>query len=99
MHKQNDFGTGSVKRLILSQALPLTVAQTVQLLYNIVDRIYIGRMPVTGQLALTGLGLTFPVILSISAFSAARFSCRSVIRSPFDCMLAADQGKPLAAVG
>ena len=69
MHKQNDFGTGSVKRLILSQALPLTVAQTVQLLYNIVDRIYIGHLEGVGDLALTGLGITFPVIVLIAAFT------------------------------
>ena len=51
-------------------APPTIVAQLVNLLYNIVDRIYIGHMPENGDLALTGLGLTFPVILSISAFSA-----------------------------
>lgn len=69
MHVQNDFGSGSVKRLILSQALPLTVAQTVQLLYNIVDRIYIGHLEGIGDLALTGLGITFPVIVIIAAFT------------------------------
>ena len=57
MKTQNDFGVGSVKKLILSQALPLTVAQTVQLLYNIVDRIYIGHLEGIGDLALTGLGI------------------------------------------
>ena len=56
--------------LMLRLALPAVVAQLVNLLYNIVDRIYIGHMPENGDLALTGLGLTFPVILSISAFSA-----------------------------
>ncbi len=69
MHVQNDFGSGSVKRLILSQALPLTIAQTVQLLYNIVDRIYIGHLEGVGDLALTGLGITFPVIVIIAAFT------------------------------
>ena len=69
MHVQNDFGTGSVKRLVLSQALPLTIAQTVQLLYNIVDRIYIGHLEGVGDLALTGLGITFPVIVIIAAFT------------------------------
>lgn len=69
MHVQNDFGTGSVKRLVLSQALPLTIAQTVQLLYNIVDRIYIGHLEGVGDLALTGLGITFPVIVLIAAFT------------------------------
>ena len=69
MKTQNDFGVGSVKKLILSQALPLTVAQTVQLLYNIVDRIYIGHLEGIGDLALTGLGITFPVIVIIAAFT------------------------------
>lgn len=64
-----DFSQGSVKRLILSQALPLTLAQAVQLLYNIVDRIYIGHLEGTGDLALTGMGITFPVIVIIAAFT------------------------------
>ena len=67
---QELLATAPLWPLILKLALPAVVAQLVNLLYNIVDRIYIGRMPETGQLALTGLGLTFPVILSISAFSA-----------------------------
>ncbi len=66
---KNDFSKGSVKRLILAQALPLTLAQAVQLLYNIVDRIYIGHMDDIGDLALTGLGITFPVIVIIAAFT------------------------------
>ena len=66
----NDFGTGSVKRRIIAQALPLTLAQAVQILYNVVDRMYIGRMPETGTLALTGLGITFPVIILIAAFTS-----------------------------
>jgi len=66
---KTDFGTGSVKRLIMAQAIPLTLAQTVQLLYNIVDRIYIGHLKDVGDLALTGLGITFPVIVIISAFT------------------------------
>ena len=64
-----DFSKGSVKRLILSQALPLTLAQAVQLLYNVVDRIYIGHLEGTGDLALTGMGITFPVIVIIAAFT------------------------------
>ena len=64
-----DFGTGSVKSHIVAQALPLTLAQAVQLLYNIVDRIYIGHLPGVGQMALTGLGITFPVIVLIAAFT------------------------------
>lgn len=64
-----DFSKGSVKRLILSQAIPLTLAQAVQLLYNVVDRIYIGHLEGTGDLALTGMGITFPVIVIIAAFT------------------------------
>ena len=56
--------------LMLRLALPAVVAQVVNLLYNIVDRMYIGRIPGEGDLALTGLGLTFPVLLCVSAFSA-----------------------------
>ncbi len=64
-----DFSAGSVKGHIIAQAVPLTLAQAVQLLYNIVDRIYIGHLPEVGQLALTGLGVTFPVIVLIAAFT------------------------------
>lgn len=66
---ENDFTKGSIPKNILSMALPMTLAQIINLLYNIVDRIYIGRIPVEGTLALTGLGLTFPVITIISAFA------------------------------
>ena len=57
-------------KCILTQAVPLTVAQLVQLLYNVVDRIYIGHMGDGSSLALTGVGLTFPVITLIMAFTA-----------------------------
>lgn len=66
---KTDFSVGSVKRLIMAQALPLTLAQAVQLLYNIIDRIYIGHLDQVGDLALTGLGITFPVIVLIAAFT------------------------------
>ena len=66
----NDFSTGSVRRQIIAQAAPLTMAQLVQLLYNIVDRIYIGHLPEVGSIALTGLGITFPVIVLIAAFTS-----------------------------
>ncbi len=69
MQNTTDFSSGSVKRHIIAQALPLTLAQAVQLLYNIVDRIYIGHLPEVGQTALTGLGITFPVIVLIAAFT------------------------------
>ena len=58
--KQNDFSAGSVYRHIIALAVPMTVAQLVQMLYNIVDRIYIGHLPGGSAMALTGLGLTFP---------------------------------------
>lgn len=67
---KTDFSKGSVKKLILSQAIPLTLAQAVQLLYNVVDRIYIGHLPQIGDLALTGLGITFPVIVLIAGFTS-----------------------------
>ena len=67
--KQNDFSRGKVWKNILLQAVPLTVAQLVHLLYNIVDRIYIGHLPDIGNLALTGVGLTFPIITIIAAFT------------------------------
>lgn len=66
---KNDFSKGSVRRLIIAQAVPLTTAQAVQLLYNVVDRIYIGHLEHIGDIALTGLGITFPVIVIIAAFT------------------------------
>lgn len=65
----NDFSKGSVKKRIIEQAVPLTVAQIVQLLYNLVDRIYIGHLPDIGEIALTGVGVTFPVTVLIMAFT------------------------------
>ena len=65
-----DLGNDPVGRLLVRLALPTITAQIVNLLYNIVDRIYIGRIPLEGKLALTGMGVTFPVITLISAFSA-----------------------------
>jgi putative MATE family efflux protein len=70
MNTEKDFSVGSVKRQIIAQAAPLTVAQVVQLLYNVVDRIYIGHMKGIGDVALTGLGITFPVIVLIAAFTS-----------------------------
>ena len=65
-----DFSQGRVWRRIVAQAVPLTLAQLVQLLYSIVDRIYIGHLPGLGSAALTGVGLTFPVVTLIAAFTA-----------------------------
>lgn len=66
---KNDFSKGSVCKHILLQAVPLTVAQLIQLLYNVVDRIYIGHLPGTNGAALTGIGLVFPIISIICAFT------------------------------
>ena len=67
--RQVDFSKGSVKRNILSVAIPMMVAQLLNLLYNIVDRVYIGMIPDAGQVALGGLGLCFPIIALVSAFT------------------------------
>ena len=65
-----DFSKGPVWKCIIAQAIPLTIAQLVQLLYNVVDRIYIGHMEDGSSLALTGVGLTFPIVTLIMAFTA-----------------------------
>ncbi|MFI3244186.1 MAG: MATE family efflux transporter [Akkermansia sp.] len=70
MNKGQDLGKGSVPRLMLSLAVPAIISQLVNMLYNIVDRMYIGHMPDVGVLALTGLGLCFPVMMLVSSFSA-----------------------------
>lgn len=63
-------GTEPIGRLLLKLAVPTVVAQLVNMLYNIVDRIYIGHMPGDGSLALTGVGVCLPLIMIISAFAA-----------------------------
>lgn len=65
----NDFSSGEVYKHIVRMAIPMTIAQLVQVIYNIVDRIYIGHLPDASSLALTGLGITFPVITLIAAFT------------------------------
>lgn len=68
--KQNkDFGQGSVSGNILRLAIPMTLAQLINVLYNVVDRIYIGHIPGASTQALTGIGLTLPVITIITAFA------------------------------
>lgn len=67
--KQN-LGEDPVGPLLLKLAIPTIIAQIVNLLYNLVDRIYIGHIPEVGDMALTGLGLCFPVIMMITAFSS-----------------------------
>ena len=70
LHMQtNDFSKGKVWRRIVAQAIPLTLAQLVQLLYNVVDRIYLGHLPSADGLALTGIGLAFPIIILTNAFT------------------------------
>ncbi len=70
MAARKDMGTGSVKALMIQMALPAVVAQVVNLLYNIVDRIYIGHIPEIGGTALTGVGLFTPLLMLITAFAA-----------------------------
>ena len=67
---QHDFSEGKVSRQILAQALPLTLAQLVHLMYNIVDRIYLGHLSSTDSMALTGVGLIFPIVSLIGAFTS-----------------------------
>ena len=79
---KQDMGTGSVKKLMVKMAVPALVAQLVNLLYNIVDRIYIGHLPEIGALALTGVGLFTPILMLLTAFA----------------MLAGAGGAPRAAI-
>lgn len=69
-NSQNDFSKGPVWKCIVAQAVPLTIAQLVQLLYNVVDRIYLGHMGDGSSIALTGVGLVFPIVSLIMAFTA-----------------------------
>ena len=68
--RKTDFSKGPMWKCILAQAVPLTVAQLVQLLYNVVDRVYLGHMGEGNSMALTGVGLVFPVVTLIMAFTA-----------------------------
>ena len=79
---KQDMGTGSVKKLMVQMAVPALVGQVVNLLYNIVDRIYIGHLPEIGGTALTGVGLFTPILMLITAFA----------------MLAGAGGAPRAAI-
>ncbi len=65
-----ELGTESTGKLLFKMSLPAIIAQLINVLYNMVDRIYIGRMPECGHLALTGVGVTMPIILLVSAFAA-----------------------------
>ncbi len=68
MHS-TDFSEGKVWQNIVAQSIPLILAQFIQLLYNVVDRIYIGHLPGTDSMALTGVGLSFPLTILIAAFT------------------------------
>ncbi|MFT4004563.1 MAG: MATE family efflux transporter [Lacrimispora sp.] len=66
---RNDFSKGNVVENILKLAVPMTMAQLINVLYNIIDRIYIGRIPENATLALTGLGLCLPIVSMVIAFA------------------------------
>ena len=67
--KRVDFGNGKTLTNILATALPMFVAQTLNLLYNIVDRIFIARIPGIGTAALGAVGMCFPIVILITAFT------------------------------
>lgn len=67
---ENKLGTAPIKKLLFELALPAIVAQVVNVLYNVVDRMYIGHIPDVGALSLTGVGVCMPLIMAISAFAA-----------------------------
>ena len=66
---KTDLGSGNVRSLLLKLAIPAVVAQVINLLYNIVDRIYIGHIPESGTNALTGVGLCLPILMLVNAFA------------------------------
>ena len=70
MDKKADLGTAPIGKLLFKLAIPTVVAQLINMLYNIVDRIYIGHIPEVGSLALTGVGVCMPLIMIVSAFAA-----------------------------
>lgn len=67
--KETDLGSEPVGRLLATLAVPAIASQIVNALYNMVDRMYIGHIPETGPMALTGLGVCFPLIMIVSAFA------------------------------
>ena len=68
-NQSQDMGSGSIGKLLAQLAVPAVVAQIINLLYNIVDRIYIGHIPEIGASALTGVGLFMPILMLINAFA------------------------------
>ncbi|MBE6685434.1 MAG: MATE family efflux transporter [Ruminococcaceae bacterium] len=69
-NKKEMLGTAPVGKLLFKLALPTVVAQLINMLYNVVDRIYIGHIAEVGDLALTGVGVCMPIIMIVSAFAA-----------------------------
>ena len=67
---ENILGTYPIGKLLLKLSIPTVIAQLINMLYNIVDRIYIGHIPVEGSLALTGVGVCLPIIMIVTAFAA-----------------------------
>ena len=67
--KTREMGNGSIPKLLAQLAIPAVIAQIINLLYNIVDRIYIGHIPEIGSSALTGVGLFMPILMLINAFA------------------------------
>lgn len=71
MEQKNDFlGTEPIGKLLWKLSLPAITAQIINLLYNLVDRVFIGHMPENGALALTGVGVCMPIIMIVTAFAA-----------------------------
>ncbi len=90
--RKNDFTQGEIWRVIMRMALPLMLAQLVNVLYSVVDRMYIGHIPGVGSLALTGLGLTMPIVSIVTAFA----SLCGTGGGPL-CSIARGEGKKLYA--
>lgn len=67
--RQNDFSKGSIPRNIMNLAVPMTAAQLVNVLYSVVDRIYLGHLSGSDSLALTGLGITMPIVSILMGFA------------------------------
>ena len=67
---KNFLGTAPIGKLLLKLSIPTVIAQLINMLYNVVDRIYIGRIPGEGSLALTGVGVCMPIIMIVTAFAA-----------------------------
>ena len=68
--QEERLGSEPIGKLIISMAVPSVAAQVINVLYNIIDRVYIGHIAGYGDMALTGVGVTFPILMLISAFSA-----------------------------